>query len=52
VAKIGIAEIGDAFKNGLTRKISVARRSLSKLPQHPPQQGSEATDCPQENSGH
>jgi hypothetical protein len=37
-----LAEIGDAFKTGLTRKITGARRS----------RGSETTDCPQENWGH
>jgi hypothetical protein len=52
ISETELAEIGDGFKTCLTKKISVARRGLSKLPQHPPQQGSETTDCPQENSGH
>jgi hypothetical protein len=42
----------DAFKTCLTRKITVAGRSRSKLPSASAEAGQRDNRCPQENSGH
>jgi hypothetical protein len=47
-----LAEIGDAFKTCLTRKITVAGRSRSRLPSTSAEAGQRDNRCPQENSGH
>jgi hypothetical protein len=47
-----LAVIGDAFKTCLTRKITVAGHSRSKLPSASAEAGQRDNRCPQENSGH